>query len=69
MIDTLQNIPVVKTYTDIFKIIVNGYYKVGKIDIGPYVSLLAVNNIEGLRIQPGFKTNINLVISGFLEDN
>lgn len=57
MIDTLQNIPVVKTYTDIFKIIVGGYHDVGKVDVGPYISLLAINNIEGLRIQPGFKTN------------
>jgi hypothetical protein len=57
MIDTLQSIPVVKTYTDIIKIAVNGYYSAGKINIGPYISLLAYNNIEGLRIQPGFKTN------------
>jgi hypothetical protein len=57
MIDTLQNIPVVKTYTDIFKIVVGGYYDAGKLDLGPYISLFAVNNIEGLRIQPGFKTN------------
>lgn len=57
MIDTLQNIPVVKTYTDIFKIIVGGYYETGKVELGPYISLLAVNNIEGIRIQPGFKTN------------
>ena len=58
MIDTLQTIPVVRTYTDIIKIVVNGYYKVGKVELGPYVSILAINNIEGLRIQPGFKTNI-----------
>jgi hypothetical protein len=57
MIDTLQNIPVVKTYTDIIKIAVNGYYTAGKINLGPYIWLLAVNNIEGLRVQPGFKTN------------
>lgn len=57
MIDTLQNIPVVKTYTDIIKIAVNGYYTAGKINLGPYISFLAINNIEGLRIQPGFKTN------------
>ena len=57
MIDTLQNIPVVKTYTDIIKIAVNGYYTAGKINFGPYISFLAVNNIEGLRLQPGFKTN------------
>jgi hypothetical protein len=58
MIDTLVRIPVVRTYTDIVKIFVGGYFSVGKIEVGPYVSLLAINNIEGLRIQPGFKTNI-----------
>lgn len=57
MIDTLQTIPVVKTYTDIIKIAVNGYYTAGKLNLGPYISFLAVNNIEGLRLQPGFKTN------------
>ncbi|HEY0744363.1 MAG TPA: DUF5686 family protein [Chryseosolibacter sp.] len=57
MIDTLQNIPVVKTYTDIIKIAVNGYYNAGKIQLGPYNSLVAVNNIEGVRVQGGFKTS------------
>jgi hypothetical protein len=57
MIDTLQNIPVVKTYTDIVKIAVNGYYTAGKINFGPYISLFSVNNIEGVRLQPGIKTN------------
>lgn len=58
MIDTLQNIPVVKTYTDIIKIAVNGYYDAGKVQLGPYISLFAFNNIEGFRIQGGFKTSI-----------
>lgn len=58
MIDTLQNIPVVKTYTDIIKIVVNGYYHAGKLNLGPYVSTVAFNNIEGFRLQGGFKTNI-----------
>lgn len=58
MIDTLQSIPVVKTYIDIIKVVVNGYYEAGKFYIGPYVSTLAVNNIEGVRLQAGFKTNI-----------
>ncbi|MBY0432557.1 MAG: carboxypeptidase-like regulatory domain-containing protein, partial [Cyclobacteriaceae bacterium] len=57
MIDTLKNIPVIKTYTDIFKIIIDGYYDMGKIEIGPYLSTLAYNNIEGMRVQSGFKTN------------
>ena len=58
MIDTLQNIPVVKTYTEIVKIVVNGYYETGKFYLGPYVSTFALNNIEGIRLQAGFKTNI-----------
>lgn len=57
MIDTLTNIPVVRTYVDIAKVIINGYKKVGKVDVGPYLSLMAINNIEGLRMQAGFKTN------------
>lgn len=57
MIDTLRNIPVVKTYTDIVLIIIDGYYEIGKIEVGPYISTLAANNIEGLRLQAGFQTN------------
>ncbi|HEU5290491.1 MAG TPA: DUF5686 family protein [Cyclobacteriaceae bacterium] len=57
MIDTLRNIPVVKTYTDIVMIIVDGYYEVGKVDVGPYISTMAINNIEGFRLQAGFLTN------------
>lgn len=57
MIDTLRNIPVVKTYTDIVLIIIDGYYEVGKVDVGPYISTIAINNIEGLRVQGGFQTN------------
>lgn len=57
MIDTLKNIPVVKTYTDIVKIALNGYITVGQLDLGPYLSAISWNNIEGVRLQAGFKTN------------
>jgi hypothetical protein len=57
MIDTLRNIPVVKTYTDIIMILLDGYYDIGKIELGPYISTVVVNNIEGLRLQLGFQTN------------
>ncbi len=59
MIDTLQNIPVVKTYVDVLKVVLNGYYKTGKVYVGPYLGLVAYNNIEGLRLQGGGYTNIN----------
>lgn len=58
MIDTLKNIPIVKTYTEIINIAVNGYKKAGKVDIGPYLSTWANNTVEGHRFQLGFVTNI-----------
>jgi hypothetical protein len=70
MIDTLRNIPVVKAYTDILKIALDGYVTVGKIDVGPYQSVIAWNNVEGVRLQAGFRTNIKFsskfVVGGHL---
>lgn len=57
MIDTLKNIPVVKTYTEVFKALVDGYYSLGKIEVGPYLRTFTWNTVEGWRIQGGFKTN------------
>ncbi|UII29528.1 DUF5686 and carboxypeptidase regulatory-like domain-containing protein [Fulvivirga maritima] len=59
MIDTLKSIPVVKTYTEILKVAINGYKKVGKFDVGPYLNLYANNTVEGHRFQAGFRTNID----------
>ncbi|KAA9332903.1 carboxypeptidase-like regulatory domain-containing protein [Adhaeribacter soli] len=57
MIDSVKEIPSVKTYVEIANIIINGYKNVGKINLGPYPYLWAFNNIEGHRFQLGFKTN------------
>ncbi|MEJ2005924.1 MAG: DUF5686 family protein [Cyclobacteriaceae bacterium] len=70
MIDTLRNIPIVRTYTDILKVVVNGYKKVGKVDLGPYLSLYANNTVEGHRFHMGMRTNIDFsrkwVLGGYL---
>lgn len=58
MIDTLRNIPVVRSYIDLMKLVVSGYKEVGKVDIGPYLAMFALNDVEGLRLQSGFKTNL-----------
>lgn len=58
MIDTLKKIPVVKTYIDIAKFVVNGYYRVGPLDIGPYSTFLGNNNIEGWRVGFGARTTM-----------
>jgi hypothetical protein len=70
MIDTLKNIPIVKTYTEVFKALVDGYYDLGQIEVGSYLRTFAWNNIEGVRLQMGFKTNRKfsrkVTYSGFL---
>jgi hypothetical protein len=57
MIDTLKRIPVVKTYTDLLKIAGTGYYPVGKFDLGHYGTFFGNNNIEGIRLGFGARTN------------
>ncbi|MBC7923533.1 MAG: carboxypeptidase-like regulatory domain-containing protein [Ferruginibacter sp.] len=57
MIDSIKNVPVVKTYVEIANILVNGYKTFGKIDVGPYSVAYANNNIEGNRFRLGFRTN------------
>lgn len=57
MIDTVKNLPVVKTYVELANIVINGYKKAGKFDIGPYSYAYAFNDIEGHRFRIGFRTN------------
>jgi len=57
MIDTLNNLPIVKTWIEWADILVNGYKRVGKIDIGPYAYLFSYNPLEGARFTIGAKTN------------
>ncbi|MCB0497727.1 MAG: carboxypeptidase-like regulatory domain-containing protein [Cyclobacteriaceae bacterium] len=57
MVDTLKTIPVIKTYTDLVKFAYSGYYKLGKVDLGPYPLFLSYNNVEGLRLGFGGETN------------
>ncbi len=59
MIDTLKAIPVVRNLTTAVKIMSSGYVKAGPIDLGPYTVLLGNNDIEGLRLGFGARTNIN----------
>lgn len=57
MIDTIKNIPAVKNYITVADLIINGYYRAGKINIGPILQSFNYNNIEGGRVRLGFKTN------------
>ncbi|ACT93864.1 DUF5686 and carboxypeptidase-like regulatory domain-containing protein [Dyadobacter fermentans] len=59
LIDSLKALPVVKTYTELLNIFVNGYKRIDKwnIDLGPYLFLYANNRVEGHRFRLGFRTD------------
>ncbi len=60
MIDSMKQIPVVKNTMDLAKFAVNGYYKIGKWDYGPYSTFIGKNDIEGLRIGFGARSTIDI---------
>lgn len=57
MIDTIRQIPVVKTYVELITVLATGYKKLGPVDIGSYTLLYAWNNVEGHRFRLGLRTN------------
>ena len=59
MIDTLKNIPMIKYGMNFGKFAFNGYYRIGKFDLGPYSTFYGNNNIEGTRIGFGARTTID----------
>ncbi len=60
MIDTLKNLPAIKTWVDIIETLFTGYYELNKIEIGPYGSLVSFNDIEGTRLRIGCRTTPKL---------
>ncbi len=57
MIDTIQSLPVYKTWVDIFYMLVAGYAKVNNFEIGPYYNLVSYNRVEGTRLRFGGRTS------------
>ncbi len=56
-VDSVNNLPIVKTYVEVAHTLVEGYKRIGKLDWGPYMNILSYNKVEGLRLRLGFKTN------------
>lgn len=70
MVDTLSRIPVIRFYSEGIKFLGTGFLPVGKVDLGPWTGLVNYNNIEGLRLGAGLRTNLKFsnkyVLSGYL---
>ena len=70
MVDTIQQIRAFRTYVDIITLFVNGHYEMKYVDIGPYFTMVSFNQVEGLRLRAGGRTNSDfstrLGLSGYL---
>lgn len=56
-IDKIKNLPSIKSYLEIIDMIMNGYYNLNKIDLGPILYTGGYNDIEGFRLRAGFRTS------------
>lgn len=57
MIDTLKEVPAVKTVIDLVSMILSGYKEYGYVELGQYFTFLSYNQIEGTRFKFGGRTS------------
>ncbi len=60
MVDTIQSLPIYRTWYDWIVLLTGGYYTIGKIDLGPYYKLFSSNSVEGQRFRIGARTGREL---------
>lgn len=57
MVDTIQEIRAFRTYVDVITLFVNGHYEMKYVDLGPYFTAFSFNQVEGIRLRVGGRTN------------
>jgi hypothetical protein len=57
MIDTIQTLPFYRMWSNIFTVLVSGYFTNGNFDIGPFYKFYSSNAIEGPRVRFGGRTS------------
>lgn len=56
-VDSIRNLPVVQSYTEVIRAIVEGSLDLGPVEVGPYWSIYGYNVVEGHRFQIGARTD------------
>ena len=56
VLDSAKSLPSVRNVLDWVELLVNGYKRVGKLDLGPIANVIANNDFEGTRFRFGFRT-------------
>lgn len=57
MVDSIKNVPQFRTFVDIVALVISGYHKIGKVELGPYFTTYSFNPIEGHRVRLGGRTS------------
>lgn len=57
MVDTIQSLPIYKSWETIVVTAVGGYWVKGPIELGPYYKIISNNGIEGWRVRLGGRTS------------
>ena len=57
LVDTIQGLPVYRTWQDIVTLFVTGYRVIGPIEFGPYYNTFSFNAVEGNRFRIGGRTS------------
>lgn len=60
MVDRVKETSAYKTWYDVIYTVINGYWDIGKIGLGPYHKIISFNNLEGARVQMGIHTSKDL---------
>ncbi|MCB2378508.1 DUF5686 and carboxypeptidase regulatory-like domain-containing protein [Hymenobacter sp. BT635] len=60
VLDSVRELPSVRSVLDLADVLVNGYKRVGPLDLGPILSTYGFNDIEGHRLRFGFRTTPEL---------
>lgn len=71
MIDTIKNVPIVRRYTNLVLLLSSGYKKIYTgIELGPLINSGAINDVEGVRMRLGLRTNFEFsrkwILQGYL---
>jgi hypothetical protein len=69
MVDSIKNVPLYKTIAEYLYMFYYGYRDLGKVEVGPYFSLISSNQVEGNRVRFGGRTtakfNKNFRLNGY----
>ena len=57
MVDKIKDTPIYRDVYSVVYTLINGYWELGNVGIGPYTKLISFNNVEGFRPQFGFRTS------------